>query len=85
LVSAAVWGKDCQHAVRAGALPRVKQSATLKDCQMFDLHVVRGLDAHEVVLSIGVRVARVYLAKHRIGRLVQREVAALEKNLQLSH
>jgi RNA polymerase sigma factor (sigma-70 family) len=39
---AALWEKDWQQAVLAAALQRVKQSANLKDCQMFDLHVARG-------------------------------------------
>jgi RNA polymerase sigma factor (sigma-70 family) len=78
---AALWEKDWQQAVLAAALHRVKQSANLKDCQMFDLHVARGLEAREVAQSMGVSVARVYLAKHRIGKLVQREVAALEKDV----
>ena len=44
---------------------------------MFDLHLVRGLGAREVALSMGVTVARVYLAKHRIGKLVQRQMVGL--------
>ena len=78
---AALWEKDWQQAVLAAALQRVKHSANLKDCQMFDLHVLRGLEAREVAQSLGVSAARVYLAKHRIGKLVEREVAALEKIL----
>ena len=76
---AALWEKDWHHAVLTTALQRVKQSANAKDCQMFDLYVVRGQEAGEVAASLGVSVARVYLAKHRIGKLVQREVATLQK------
>jgi RNA polymerase sigma-70 factor (ECF subfamily) len=80
-ILAALWEKDWQRTVLTVALQRVKQSANLKDCQMFDLHVVRGLGAREVALSMGVTVARVYLAKHRIGKLVQRQMVGLEKNV----
>jgi RNA polymerase sigma-70 factor (ECF subfamily) len=77
----AAWEKDWQRAVLEAALQRVKRTANLKDCQIFDLHVVRGVSSVQVAGSLGVTVARVYLAKHRIGRLIKREVAALKEKL----
>lgn len=76
---AILWEKDWQHAVLGAALQRVKRFANLKDCQIFDLHILRGVEAGEVARSLAVSVARVYLAKHRIGKLVQIEVTALKK------
>ncbi len=78
---AALWERDWQQAVLAAALLQVKQSANLKECQIFDLHVIRGMEAREVASSLGISAARVYLAKHRISKLVQRQVAALEKSI----
>jgi RNA polymerase sigma-70 factor (ECF subfamily) len=78
---AALWERDWQQAVLEAALQRVKRVANLKDCQIFDLHVLRGLTARQVAISLGVNAARVYLAKHRIGRLIKREVAAFKESL----
>jgi RNA polymerase sigma-70 factor (ECF subfamily) len=76
---AAVWERDWQDAVLAAALARVKRSANLKDCQIFDLHVLRAVNSREVARALGVSVARVHLAKHRIGKLVRREVTRLKE------
>lgn len=61
------------------ALARVKQEANLKDCQMFELHMLRGLAPREVARTLGVSMAHVYLAKHRTAPLVKRRIAELEK------
>jgi RNA polymerase sigma factor (sigma-70 family) len=73
-----LWEQDWQQAVLAAALQRVKRSANLKDCQIFDLHVLRGIDPKQVARSLAVSTARVYLAKHRIGKLVAREIGLLK-------
>ncbi len=75
----ACWEADWKKAVLTVALKRVKADANLKDCQMFDLHVLRGMSPREAARALGVSVARVYLAKHRIGRLVTRLIAQMEK------
>lgn len=74
----AAWDQDWQQTVLAMALARVKADANPKDCQMFELHVLRGLAPREVARTFGVSTARVYLAKHRLGPLVRKRVAELE-------
>ena len=77
----AVWNEDWQRTVLGMALARVKAEANLKDCQMFELHVLRGLAPREVARTLGVSTARVYLAKHRLGALVKRRAAEIEASL----
>ena len=77
----ASWELDWRKTVVATALQRVKADANLKDCQMFELYVVRGLPAREVARTLEVNVARVYLAKHRVSRLVKRELKRLDETL----
>lgn len=77
------WNEDWQCTVLAAALTRVKAEANLKDCQMFELHVLRGLSPREVARTIGVSTARVYLAKHRLGPLVKKRVAELEQAMRI--
>ena len=75
----AAWDEDWQRTVLTAAMTRVKAEANLKDCQMFELLMLRGLSPREVARTLGVSTARVYLAKHRLGPLVKRRVAELEK------
>ena len=77
----ASWELDWRKTVVATALQKVKADANLKDCQMFELYVVRGLSPREVARALEVNVARVYLAKHRVSRLVKRELKRLDDSL----
>jgi len=78
---AALWETEWQETVAQAAMQRVKEQANLKDCQMFDLYVLRGWPAREVARALGVSVARVYLAKHRIAPLVKKDIKRLETTL----
>jgi DNA-directed RNA polymerase specialized sigma24 family protein len=64
------------------ALARVKEQVALKQFQMFDLYVVKELPATEVAQALGVTVAQVYLAKHRISTLLKKELAQLKTRLE---
>jgi RNA polymerase sigma-70 factor (ECF subfamily) len=77
----AAWETEWRQTVLEMAMRRVKEQANLKECQMFDLYVLRGWPAREVARALGVSVARVYLAKHRIAPLLKREVKAIEAGL----
>jgi RNA polymerase sigma-70 factor (ECF subfamily) len=74
----AMWEEDWKKTILQAALRRIKGEANLKDCQMFELYVLRQLPAREVARSLRVSVARVYLAKHRIAPLVKKQIAHLE-------
>ena len=69
----AVWEADWQKTVIEAAMERVKEQANLRDCQMFDLYVLRGWPSREVARTLGVNVGRVYLAKFRIAPLFKKE------------
>lgn len=77
----AVWDSEWVQTVLEAAMRRVKERANLKDCQMFDLYVVRGWPAREVARTLGVSVARVYLAKHRIAPQLRRAMKEFEAGL----
>jgi RNA polymerase sigma-70 factor (ECF subfamily) len=77
----AVWNTEWQQTVLEVAMRRVKEQANLKECQIFDLYVLRGWPAREVARTLGVSVARVYLAKHRIGPQLKKEIKDLEAKL----
>src|ERR1041385_6880867 len=45
---------------------------------MNHLHVVQGLSPRETGRALGISTAAVYLAKHRVGRLLKREIRRVE-------
>jgi RNA polymerase sigma-70 factor (ECF subfamily) len=48
---------------------------------MFNFYVLKQWPVKEVAKTLGVSVAQVYLAKHRISTLVKKEVKRLQKGL----
>ena len=72
-----VWEQEWAQTRLEAAMQRVKEQTNLKDCQIYDLYVLRQWRPREVARALGVSVAQVYLAKHRVGRLFQRELQHL--------
>jgi RNA polymerase sigma-70 factor (ECF subfamily) len=68
------WQKNLVHA----ALERVKRKVNPKQYQIFYLHVLKQFPAAEVARTLGVNIAVVYLAKHRVAALVKKEIKYLE-------
>jgi len=64
------------------AIARVKEQVAFKQFQMFDLYVVKERPAREVAQALGVAVAQVYLAKHRISALVKHELTQLKTRFE---
>jgi DNA-directed RNA polymerase specialized sigma24 family protein len=48
---------------------------------MFDLHVLQKLSVQDTARTLQVSVASVYMAKHRISRLLQNEIRKLRKRM----
>jgi len=45
---------------------------------MFELYVLQGWPVREVARLLGVSAGQVYLAKHRVSRLLKKEILRLE-------
>jgi RNA polymerase sigma factor (sigma-70 family) len=75
------WEEQWQKHIFNAAAARVKAQISPKQFQAFELYVLREWPATKVARTLGVNVASVYLAKHRIGTLLKKETAALEKRL----
>ncbi len=78
----AVWEQEWRKRLYDVAVERVKRSANTEQYQMFDLYVIKGRPAEEVAKSFGTSVGQVYLAKHRISRLIKKEVGLLETTMR---
>jgi RNA polymerase sigma factor (sigma-70 family) len=78
------WEEEWQGHVLQAALLRVRQSANPKHYQVFDYCVLRNLPHSQVARMLGLNLAQVYLAKHRIGLTVRRTAGEVELELTRS-
>lgn len=75
----AVWEEEWEKHLMAAALERVKRMVSPRQFQMFDLHVRQELSVADTARTLQASVASVYMAKHRVARLVKKELARLQK------
>lgn len=73
------WEREWEANLLQAALQRVKRRVNEEHYQLFDLCVVKQWPVQRIAQTLGVSAARIYLAKHRISRLLRKEVARLEK------
>ncbi len=75
----AIWESEWKENLFEAAIARVKRKIEPKQFQMFDCYVRKEWPATKVAARLGVSVGQVYLARHRVGALLKKEVRALEK------
>jgi RNA polymerase sigma factor (sigma-70 family) len=73
-----LWDVEWKKGIADAALVRVKAQVSPKQYQIFDFYVIRQMDAQEVQEKLNVSMAQVYLAKHRVGAVLKKELAKLE-------
>ena len=73
------WQEEWEKHLMTTALERVKQQVSPRQFQMFDLHVQQNLSVQEAARTLQASVASVYMAKHRITRLIKKEIKRLEE------
>lgn len=77
----ATWEQEWQSNLLQAALARVRQRVNPKHYQVFDYCALQGVSAPEVARMLGLNVAQVYLARHRVSTAVKRAVKELEAGL----
>ena len=77
----AIWNEEWETSIADAALARVKEQVNPKQFQIFNFYVLKQWPVAEVAKTLGVSVAQVYLAKHRIASLVQKEVKRLQNGV----
>ncbi len=75
----AAWDAEWRSSLLAAALQRVRRQVDPRQFQIFDCYVTRGWPALRVSRELGVSLAQVYVGKHRVGALLQKIVAGLER------
>jgi RNA polymerase sigma factor (sigma-70 family) len=73
-----IWDREWQHNLLDIALRRLRAKVSPQQYQIFSAYVVKGWPPERVREELGVSTAQVYLAKHRVGRLLRKEIEALE-------
>jgi len=75
----AVWNEEWEKVALARAIERLKQGVSPDQFQMFDLYVLRRMPVTEVARLLGTNFARVYLAKHRLSKMLRETIGEFEK------
>jgi RNA polymerase sigma factor (sigma-70 family) len=71
------WEDEWESNLMEVAVERVKRQVNPKQYQIFDFHVRQGWPVSRVAHALKVSAARVYVTKHRITHLIQKEVTRL--------
>jgi len=75
-----LWDVEWKKNLADAALSRVKAQVSPKQYQIFDCYVIREWDADKVKKQLGVSMSQVYLAKHRVGKILKKELDRLNKD-----
>lgn len=72
-----VWEREWETHVFERAVNRVKKRVDPQQYQLYYLYVVKKWPVGRVARSLKVSAAKVYLAKHRVGRMIKEEIERL--------
>ena len=61
---------------------RIKRQVRPEQYEIYHLHVILERPVREVRRTLGVSAGQVYLAKHRVGALLKKEIRRLEKQMR---
>ena len=74
-----LWDAEWAKNLLDRALARVKNQVSPRQFQIFDCYVVKDWTVSKVMKELDVSMAQVYLAKHRVGKLLKQELKSLER------
>lgn len=74
-----MWEAEWAKNLLERALARVKTQVSPKQFQIFDCYVIKDWGVSKVMKEMDVSMAQVYLAKHRVGKILKHELITLEK------
>jgi RNA polymerase sigma factor (sigma-70 family) len=78
-----LWDAEWKKNLVDAAMERVKRRISPEHYQIFYLHSIKGMLARDIAELFGASLAKVYVIRHRVARMIKREVRALEhKGLQ---
>jgi len=74
-----LWDVEWKQNLAEAALDKVKAQVSPKQYQIFDYYVVKQWEAKKVQNLLGVSMSQIYLAKHRVGSVLKKEISKLEE------
>jgi DNA-directed RNA polymerase specialized sigma24 family protein len=75
---ARIWDEEWHKHLLQTALGRIKRQVHPQHYEIYHLHVLLGKPVREVTQTLGVSAGQIYLAKHRVSRLLKKEIRKLE-------
>lgn len=75
-----VWDAEWEKRMFHTALSTVRTQAKTKQFQIFDFYVLRAWPVKKVADTLNVSATQVYIARHRITRLIKKEIQRLEQH-----
>jgi RNA polymerase sigma-70 factor (ECF subfamily) len=75
------WDEEWKKNLLSAALERVKRKINPDQIQIFDLCCVEKWPAQKIARTLNINIGQVYLAKHRVGKLLKRELDYLKRTL----
>jgi RNA polymerase sigma factor (sigma-70 family) len=76
-----IWEEEWRANLIDAAVDRVRRKVDPLQFQLFDCYVLKQWTPSEVTRALGVSVGQVYLAKHRVGALIRKEIERLEREM----
>jgi RNA polymerase sigma-70 factor (ECF subfamily) len=76
----AIWNEEWEENLIGAAAQVVRKQVKSKQFQIYDLYVLKNWPVKRVSETLKVSATQVYLAKHRVGRLMRREIRRLERS-----
>jgi RNA polymerase sigma factor (sigma-70 family) len=76
-----LWNDQWDQNLLDTALARVRRIVGGKQYQMFDLYALKNWPVKRVAATLAVHPAKVYLAKHRLSKMIRKEIKRLEKSV----
>ena len=77
-----VWESEWRQHLMARALRCVQQQLPARSVQIFQMSAVDGWSTEKIAAALRLSRPQVYLARHRAARLVKKEIARLQKELE---
>ncbi len=78
----AVWQQEWDSNLLKAAVDRTKVRVSARQFLIFDLATLKETPVTRVARTLGINVAQVYLAKHRVGRVMREELARLRRQAE---
>jgi RNA polymerase sigma-70 factor (ECF subfamily) len=75
------WDLEWREHITEAALQRVKGQIRAEQFQMFEFAVLKHWPATKVAQALGCSLTQVYMARHRVGKLLKKEIRRLEQKM----